>query len=354
MVLLALMCPLAAALNSHIRVSDSFAEISAEAFVRDVPEDDQAHIISPMELDKDTLILKSDYESQCRDQAFLQSLPKVALPQIETQEQRFPDGTCSWSTTSGQCSLGFTRVADLTAQPAVAENPHFRDNTECFVSHKFRFIFVHVPKNAGTSTTLWLQKAICLEEQDCDPCFLELMVCQASFEQFPAYSRFAWVRHPYDRAVSIWSMATSPGIAAPGVTDEVVPFREFWLQYADNWLHEPYDHNITNLPEVHGLPQALFLTNAKGCLNVDFLGSMDNSTDEFRRFLQVIDAQELVAILDKVGFENEDGVNDYGAQKQDDEGQSAREMVDADPELRAHLDQYFAADFSLLGSCKSA
>lgn len=357
---LATLVTAAAALTSNVRISDGFAKLVN----RHQHPTTADHVVSPVEAAEEAAANGEDDLVPVTDDWATSGCIRTAssglrrqLP-VDTQEEKLPTGRCSASV--GRCAAGFLQLADPAALPQLADDrTEYRNFTlhvsqashamDCVVSHKHQFVFVHVLKNGGSTTQAFLQKAACGDGQECDPCVLEYLSCETVVRDFAHYTRFSWVRHPYDRAVSIWSMAVSQGIAQAGF--EELPLRDFWLKHAAQWLHAPYTSDVTWLSATHAFPQAAFLTSTNGCLAADFLGYLDSSKADIGRFFDVIGAQELKAYLDEHGFENEDHFNDYGAQEEDDQGMTAREMIEADPEVKSVIDAAYREDFALLGDC---
>merc|ERR1712154_184434 len=80
-------------------------------------------------------------------------------------------------------------------------------STSCFISHRHRFVFVHVLKSGGTSMSGFLCYALCNSTvmNDCDAHIFKKKACKKIKALFPEYFYFSIVRTPYDRIFSLWS-----------------------------------------------------------------------------------------------------------------------------------------------------
>ena len=82
------------------------------------------------------------------------------------------------------------------------------------ISHKHKFIFIHIPKTGGTSIERALEPTISLEDPDCHAGHVEgntliegkhwrTIDYQSKFpELFDSYFKFMFIRNPWDRMVS--------------------------------------------------------------------------------------------------------------------------------------------------------
>ena len=112
------------------------------------------------------------------------------------------------------------------------------------VSHKLRFAYAGPPKTATTSVHAWLQQPVLGSK----PWLKAKHGYQHRFADHPSeYYRFATVRHPLDRAVSLW-MHSQRGGRDGGLPE--MTFTEFV-----DWL--------PNAPPFYSAPQVDYLTNAR-------------------------------------------------------------------------------------------
>ena len=114
------------------------------------------------------------------------------------------------------------------------------------VSHPLRFIYAGPPKTATTSLHEWLRQPR-LQAEPWTPD----QTSQHSFETAPAgpeYYRFATVRHPFDRTVSLWRHSQIGGIKDGGLS--AMSFAEFIA-----W--------VPDAPRFYSAPQADYLADAQ-------------------------------------------------------------------------------------------
>jgi hypothetical protein len=160
------------------------------------------------------------------------------------------------------------------------------------VSHELKCIFVHIPRTGGTSIESalgvlgdWRQENMNslfgiitspdLQRRVGATPFLQHLTANELSEllprEFQLYYRFAFVRNPWDRMVSIHArmdphMQTSARSA--GLQLEGTSFDEF-LERTENFAH------------VHLAPQHAFVLDSAGKLFVDFLGQFERLTTDF-------------------------------------------------------------------------
>jgi len=208
----------------------------------------------------------------------------------------------------------------------------------CAISHKYRFIFVHVLKNGGTSTKEFLKHALCKgadDWQDCDSQALALDNCQMLLSGYPSYFRWTWARSVSARAVSIYGMAKGYGMS------KSISFEEFWLN--DNrW-------SLTGLSPDHARPQSDFLQDSNGCLSLDFVGSLESAQIDMKTLIDTLDADDLRSYYDKNGFDRPTHGNVFGSAETATGHASAQEMVEASPRLREALTTIYKDDVEYIG-----
>lgn len=131
---------------------------------------------------------------------------------------------------------------------------------------KYRCIFIHIPKNAGTSVLKALGADKSRWHRSCEDYKM------ANSKRFKEYFKFSIVRNPYDRVVSIYEYLASGGNQKPAdlrVSEGVrsLSFEEFVVDYLDEFkIHEI----------LVARPQYLFLCDSVGKIQVDFVARYEN------------------------------------------------------------------------------
>ncbi len=155
------------------------------------------------------------------------------------------------------------------------------------VDHRRRLLFIHIPKTGGTSILtllgLWKkERSPSLETLfgDFGPADLQhLTLAQTEQfltpQEFTLCFKFAFVRNPWDRAVSAAFWRTR--FKEEGVRD----LRDYidWAERV-NRASAPLNRST-----VHALPQSAFLTAADGRTTVDRIGRFENFEQDAKEIL---------------------------------------------------------------------
>lgn len=190
------------------------------------------------------------------------------------------------------------------------------------VSHSQKFIFVHLHKTAGTSvmkalTPLLSNEDVVISAAQKDtfrglpvPPQLNLNKHSSALrisqsidkETWNSYFKFAFVRHPFDRLVSLYEFlkrVRRNNSKQPNLLRRLLSKRKKrpWDLYPDEkpwrWLEMKALLNSTDfsgfirseqLAKAQGAkPQAQSLTNRRGELLVDFVGKVENIDDDWKK-----------------------------------------------------------------------
>ena len=149
------------------------------------------------------------------------------------------------------------------------------------ILHDKRLIFVHIQKTGGESISAALgQNFQCPEKHF----FANQLRQLYGSETWSAYFKFAFVRNPWDRLVSWWSMIDAHReAAATGAPMNV--FHRFVLEKAktfDEFL-ENCDEEIADSDGLKWIfrNQLDYLTDSSGRQIVDFVGRFERISDDF-------------------------------------------------------------------------
>lgn len=140
-------------------------------------------------------------------------------------------------------------------------------------SDRLRAIFVHVPKNAGSSVRA------AMGEPPTGRRHLPWWVYKdANLQKFNSYFKFAFTRDPVSRAISGYSY-----LKRGGNQNDDLDVAEFLKKFEDFNEFAFECLSGANMMMFHPIfrPQCLYLTDWKGDLQVDFLGSFESIDEDF-------------------------------------------------------------------------
>ena len=136
---------------------------------------------------------------------------------------------------------------------------HFSGHTHV---EDYDFIFIHIPKCAGTTMRTQLDYSNVVQHRSA----WLIRDCMANDLEWQKRFKFAFVRNPWDRAVS-WYHYYSKWIEVPSF--------EQWVKegFKNHWVA---DWNHHKQPDKHPLLMSNFVTDVHGNLIVDFIGRYEN------------------------------------------------------------------------------
>jgi hypothetical protein len=136
---------------------------------------------------------------------------------------------------------------------------------------RFRCIFLHVPKTAGSS----IARALFGEDSRHVPYF---EYRHANPRKFRTYFKFAFVRNPWDRLVSSYFFLGSGGmneVDRAWAAQNLAAYPSF-----DAFVrHGLSNESIMRFP--HFRPQSYYIVNRNGSVVTDFLGRYENLAVDF-------------------------------------------------------------------------
>ncbi len=142
------------------------------------------------------------------------------------------------------------------------------------IHDKYQAIFIHVPKNAGTS--------VCYTIFDKEVSHSPLLNYKAhNEEKFENYYKFTFVRNPWDRLVSAFTF-----LKQGGMIREDKKWAEKHLSRFDSFSEfvtalQSHSFRKKVLRWNHFKPQYTFLINENGEIGVDFVGRYENLYEDF-------------------------------------------------------------------------
>ena len=183
----------------------------------------------------------------------------------------------------------------------------------CALSLKHRFIYVHVLKSGGSTVKSFLRRALCFVDGDTKKDFLcgsdrvnmrgsniiQAANCRKVIQDHPNFFTFSFVRNPFSRIYSSYSMAISKDYKK----DVTPSFEEFLLHKRRK--------ELSKLSPSHYVPQSAFLFDEGKCPVVDFIGKLENFEDDFNYVLNRINSEELFKHKETYGIKQ---TNIYGSE----------------------------------------
>lgn len=216
----------------------------------------------------------------------------------------------------------------------------------CVVSHKYKFIYIHVLKSGGTATKEFIRKSLCGEDdKDCKKVDREIVKpynCKSALRENADYFTFSFVRNPFSRIYSMYSMMdgfpVSPSLR--GHVTETLPFQRFVK------LTPKERKKYTKMHASHYFSQSDFIFSRGGCPSFDFLGRVEHFDEDMRTILEHLNAKEMINYLDKKG--GVQPANTWGSSKKKSTGGDLRKEYTSQEVVSAVATTY-NQDFQLLG-----
>lgn len=186
------------------------------------------------------------------------------------------------------------------------------------ISHKYKFIFFHVPKAAGTSIIKgfkenlnddvivneddpklveWLRTTEIVWPNHIPPSYLYAYL--DSKEIFNNYFKFAFVRHPYSLLISMYHYAKQRETKIYKASNLVVPSFTQNILDSDSFSSWIKSRNF-------GSPQFDFLRNEHG-LMVDFIGKTENLQSDIDHICHVTNIPTKI----QIGHDNKSTHNSW-------------------------------------------
>ncbi|MDZ7663578.1 sulfotransferase family 2 domain-containing protein [Thiohalophilus sp.] len=141
-------------------------------------------------------------------------------------------------------------------------------------------IFIHIPKAAGTSIIKSLAGRSLPRDHASWHHFL-----QVDKRRFYHYSKFTFVRNPWDRAVSLYNYLSNGGNQSSDLKfsqyfkEHRITFEKFVMEYLNEYkIHE---HILLR-------PQYLFVCDDDLNLKVDYLGYFENIDHDFSNICKIL------------------------------------------------------------------
>ena len=215
----------------------------------------------------------------------------------------------------------------------------------CAVSHKYKFIYIHVLKSGGTATKEFIRKSLCGEDdKQCDRVdrhIIQPSSCRIAMQHYPDYFTFTFVRNPFSRMFSLYSMAdgfpTTPSMR--GHVTDTLSFKDFVR------MTPKERKKYTKMHPSHYYSQTDFILSKSNCPAFDFLGRVEHFNEDMRTILEHLDAKEMIEYLNKNG--GVQPANTWGSNKKETLGGDLNSVYS--PEEVSSVTRIYREDFDLLG-----
>ena len=208
----------------------------------------------------------------------------------------------------------------------------------CFVSHKYKFVYLHVLKAGGTAIKTFLKKGLCSEENSEDECpagsAVNGSVCRNALNN-KDYFVWSFARNPFSRMFSAYAMSQG------GFKKEDVTFETFVLDRNQR-------RSSTRMSPSHYVPQLKFLFSGGECPGFDFLGRLENIEEDMPYVLERIGSPELTAWFQSNNNTIEKK-NSWGTSKKKEDYENSLKAVYSTQAVIEEVVGEFANDFRLLG-----
>ena len=149
------------------------------------------------------------------------------------------------------------------------------------ISHKYKFIFIHIPKTGGTSIdclfTGSMQRHSCMQDYE----------SYLSKKQFGEYLKFTIVRNPFDLMVSSYIMickriASHHKHTIKTFGDNIFTFNEYINKKVQNYIVGTEDFIETNFSKsMFNGNQLDWIQNLEGKLTIDYIARFENLQEDF-------------------------------------------------------------------------
>lgn len=141
------------------------------------------------------------------------------------------------------------------------------------ISEENKFAFIHIPKNAGTTVRMLLDKYRSNHSGDI---FHHIGISDATLPE--DFYTFAFVRNPWDRMVSIYEFTKKRIEQYPHRYKDFKGYDQFNWDF-EKWLMEGamYSDNfgVDTLPPIQRLSQSYYIADKKGNIIIDKVGKVE-------------------------------------------------------------------------------
>ncbi|MBZ7980802.1 sulfotransferase family 2 domain-containing protein, partial [Campylobacter sp. RM12642] len=173
---------------------------------------------------------------------------------------------------------------------------------------KYKCIFVHVPKVAGTS----IERAIFETDKWLVGHKKAIQYVKYNKEKFYQYFSFGFVRNPYDRICSAYHYLKNGGAGGNDLEWSKLHLSKYnnFKEFIKDLENENIKQEI--LKYYHFIPQCEFLCNEHDEIIVNFVGYYENLNNDFEKILNILNISRNMIWVNK--SEHKDFRNYYDAE----------------------------------------
>jgi chondroitin 4-sulfotransferase 11 len=156
------------------------------------------------------------------------------------------------------------------------------------INHKYKFIFVHIQKTAGSSIANVLSDIDGTESILYPHSFINAI----NLEQYNEYFKFCFVRNPWDRLFSWYKMMLKKGVHND-FSDYLLNNSSNFFEFLNltNVIYETYPlewDGIRPYPKSISFNQLDYITDNNGNILVDFIGRFESLNEDYNKVMEKI------------------------------------------------------------------
>ncbi|MCV3410004.1 sulfotransferase family protein, partial [Campylobacter sp. IFREMER_LSEM_CL1890] len=160
---------------------------------------------------------------------------------------------------------------------------------------KYKCIFIHVPKVAGSSierviyqTDRWLVGHVKASDY-----------VRLDRDRFENYFSFGFVRNPYDRVVSAYHYLRNGGGNSWDANWAKIHLNKYFS--FEDFIMDLHNEKVKDeiLNWIHFVPQYKFLCNEQKKILVNFVGKFENLSKDFAKILQILNRNDKLVHINK-------------------------------------------------------
>jgi len=218
----------------------------------------------------------------------------------------------------------------------------------CILSEEYKFVFIHVLKSGGTGVKKFIKDSLCgpadIQCKHVPKTLVRAEGCIKSIRDHQDYFHFSFVRNPFSRLYSAYSMMD--GFPPPNGVRGRLPTKDFSFP---DFVLKPNQRDLhTSMWPGHYERQETWLFSEKEqCPMFDFLGRLEHFDEDMRRILIHLNATKMLDYLDAIGGKIMPA-NSWGADKKKSLGGGLQKEYST-PQIIGRVASDYRKDFQLLG-----